>query len=441
MSLYNPVVWQDGMFMKPQHFQQLDRSQSKLSSMLSANASPLHWGIKRLEINSQLLALGKIGITRAEGILQDRTPFELPLLAELPEVKDVDPSIADKVVYLCCPLPSERSELFGTKKDGARYTLESQEAVDACYDSEDMANIVVGKLNFCLMYDHEDKSAYTSIPILKISEVKPDGSVILDESFIPTCIDIHASTVLNKFATEFASMLKHRAESIVQRLGVVDQQGVSSVSDFMLLQALNRYEPLFWHFASAEGVHPESFYRILLQAEGELSTLCSASRRPIEFTKYNHGDLTSCLSRTLDSAKMTLSVMSEQRAIPLTLKDQNYGIRTAAIPDSKIIDTTTFILAVKADVTLDVLHTQFVSQTKIGSIDNIRDLINLQLPGIEIKPMPVVPRALPYHAGYTYFELDKTGEEWAAMKNTAAIAVHVAGDFANLSLQLWAVRL
>ncbi|MFW1378372.1 type VI secretion system baseplate subunit TssK, partial [Vibrio parahaemolyticus] len=117
MSLYNPVVWQDGMFMKPQHFQQLDRSQSKLSSMLSANASPLHWGIKRLEINSQLLALGKIGITRAEGILQDRTPFELPLLAELPEVKDVDPSIADKVVYLCCPLPSERSELFGTKKD------------------------------------------------------------------------------------------------------------------------------------------------------------------------------------------------------------------------------------------------------------------------------------------------------------------------------------
>jgi type VI secretion system protein ImpJ len=133
--------------------------------------------------------------------------------------------------------------------------------------------------------------------------------------------------------------------------------------------------------------------------------------------------------------------MSDQRAIPLALNDQNYGIRTAAIPDSKIIDTTTFILAVKADVPLDVLHTQFVSQTKIGSIDNIRDLINLQLPGIEIKPMPVVPRALPYHAGYTYFELDSSCEEWAALKNAAAIALHVAGDFANLSLQLWAVRL
>ncbi|MGF1696333.1 type VI secretion system baseplate subunit TssK [Vibrio lamellibrachiae] len=441
MSLYNPVVWQDGMFMKPQHFQQLDRSQGKLSSMLISNTSPLYWGIKRIGLNTELLSLGKIGVTNVTGILRDRTPFELPLLADLPEIKDVDPSYADKVVYLCCPLPSERSELFGTNKDGARYSLGQEEAVDACYDSEDMASIVVGKLNFCLMYDHEDKSAFTSIPILKISEVKPDGGVILDDSFIPSCVDIHASEVLSKFATEFAAMLKHRAESIVQRLGVVDQQGVSTVSDFMLLQTLNRYEPLFWHFASVEGVHPEEFYRVLIQAEGELSTLCTSQRRPQEFVKYNHGDLTNCLSQTLDATRVTLSVMSEQRAIPLTLKEQSFGISTAAIPDPKIIDTTTFILAVKADVTLDVLHTQFVSQTKIGSIDSIRDLINLQLPGIEIKPMPVVPRALPYHAGYTYFELDKSCEEWAALSNSAAIAVHVAGEFANLSLQLWAVRL
>ena len=83
-------------------FQQLDRSQTKLSSMLSHSISPLHWGIRRIEVNNELLSLGKISITYAEGILQDRTPFELPLLAELPEVKDVDPSIADKVIYLCC---------------------------------------------------------------------------------------------------------------------------------------------------------------------------------------------------------------------------------------------------------------------------------------------------------------------------------------------------
>ncbi|MBN3492361.1 MULTISPECIES: type VI secretion system baseplate subunit TssK [Vibrio] len=440
MSLYNPVVWQDGMFMKPQHFQQFDRAQTKLSTMLFASSTPLHWGVNQIEINTELLTQGKIAVTRAIGVLQDKTPFDLPLLAEVPDVKEVDPSITDKVIYLCCPLPSEREELFGSDKDGARYLVHHQDAVDAVYASEDTANIAVGQLKFRLMTEDEDRSAYTAIPILKIAEVKPDGTVVLDERYIPTCIDINASKVLSKFTKEFASMLKHRAESIVERLGTVDQQGVSTVSDFMLLQALNRYEPLFWHFSSVEGVHPESLYRILLQAEGELSTLCSTSRRPPQFIEYNHGDLTSCLSHTLENAKRTLSVMSEQRAIPLTLKEQNFGIRTAVIPDKKVVETATFILAVKADVTLDVLHTQFVTQTKIGSIDNIRDLINLQLPGIGIKPMPVVPRALPYHAGYTYFELDRASEEWAGLESASAIAVHVSGEFANLSLQLWAVR-
>ena len=52
-----------------------------------------------------------------------------------------------------------------------------------------------------------------------------------------------------------------------------------------------------------------------------------------------------------------------------------------------------------------------------------------------------VPRQLPYHAGYTYFELDKSSIEWQALTNSAAIAIHVAGDFSNLSLQLWAVKL
>ncbi|MFP3345413.1 type VI secretion system baseplate subunit TssK, partial [Halomonas sp. SIMBA_159] len=81
---------------------------------------------------------------------------------------------------------------------------------DCLYDSEDTTTIHVGSLNFRLMLETEDRSAFTSIPILKISEVKSDGTVLLDDKFIPTCLDIKASAVLTKFVTEFASLLKHR---------------------------------------------------------------------------------------------------------------------------------------------------------------------------------------------------------------------------------------
>ncbi len=441
MSLYNPVVWQDGMFMKAQHFQQLERYHSNHSNLLASYSMPLYWGIKHIEINTGLLSLGKIGITVAEGILQDKTPFSLPTYSDAPMVRDVDSSVIDTVMYLCCPLPSERAELFGKTAESARYSVQEQEAVDSVYESEDTTSIKVGRLNFKLLFEHEDRSSYTAIPILKISEVKPDGSVILDTTFIPTCLDIKGSVVLTKFVTEFASILKHRAESIVERLGMVDQQGVSSVADFMLLQTINKIEPLFWHLANIEGMHPESLYRILVQAEGELATLCSAGRRPSENLPYDHANLTHCLTPLLKTIKETMSVMSEQRAVPLILKAQNYGIHTAAIPDCNLIKNTTLILAVKADVTVDVLLTRFVAQTKIGSINNIRNLINLQLSGIGLTAMPVVPRQLPYHAGYTYFELDKSSDEWLSLIDATGIAVHVSGDFKNLSLQLWAVRL
>ena len=441
MSLYNRVVWQDGMFMKQQHFQQLERAQDKFTSMLIAYSSPLYWGITQIETNTELLSFGKIGLTKAEGILEDRTPFQLPLQANLPEIKTVDPSLIGKCVYLCCPLPSVRSELFGGPKTASRYSIHQQEAVDACYESQDITSIEVGKLNFKLMYDHEDKSAYTAIPILKILDVKADGTVVLDEGFIPTCIDIHASSVLSKYVNEFASMLRHRAESIVERIGVVSQQGVSSVADFMLLQTLNRYEPLFWHFASTGGIHPETLYSTLLQVEGELATICSKMRRPQTYIPYNHTQITYCITHLMEKAKQYLSVMSEQRALPLFLKEQQHGIRTAAIPDVSLLTTSSFILAVKADVPLDVLHTQFVTQTKIGSTENILQLIHFQLPGIAIKAIPVLPRSMPFHADHTYFELDKTDEQWAGLKQSLGIALHVSGHFPNLSLQLWAVKI
>ena len=196
----------------------------------------------------------------------------------------------------------------------------------------------MGKLNFKLMFEDEDKSSYTSIPILKISEVSPEGKVVLDKRFIPPCIDIRASERLTQFSVEFATMIQHKAETIVQRLGEVDQHGVSSVADFMLLQLLNRYEPLFWHMSSAEGIHPESFYQQLLQAEGEFATLCSSGKRPAEFCQYRHNDLTDCFSVYLSRLKSALSVVSDQRAIPLPIKEQKFGIKTVEIPDRNVVE-------------------------------------------------------------------------------------------------------
>ena len=53
-----------------------------------------------------------------------------------------------------------------------------------------------------------------------------------------------------------------RGEELAARLEQSGgSKGVADFADFLLLQAVNRYEPLLAHFAADSGqLHPESFY-------------------------------------------------------------------------------------------------------------------------------------------------------------------------------------
>ena len=86
------------------------------------------------------------------------------------------------------------------------------------------------------------------------------------------------------------------------------------------------------------------------------------------------------------------------------------------------------------------LRRQLPAVSKIGPVEKIRDLVNLQLPGIGVSPMPVAPRQIPYNAGYLYFEFDKHSPMWRELKTSGGIAFHFGSEFAGLDLQLWAIR-
>ena len=75
-----------------------------------------------------------------------------------------------------------------------------------------------------------------------------------------------------------------------------------------------------------------------------------------------------------------------------------------------------------------------------GPSDKLRDLVNLQLPGVVLRSLPTAPRQLPFHAGFHYFELDRGGELWKQLEKSGSLALHVAGDFPALELELWAIR-
>ena len=71
------VVWQEGMLLRPQHFQQNDRH---TEYQLKTRTRHLHcyaWGFFSMEIDRQFLNMGKLVVSQASGVLPDGSLFEI----------------------------------------------------------------------------------------------------------------------------------------------------------------------------------------------------------------------------------------------------------------------------------------------------------------------------------------------------------------------------
>ena len=78
MGWENKVVWGEGLFLQPQHLQQQERYVERLIRTSTGGLVPFSYGLTRLEIDTDMLALGKFAIRSAAGIFPDGTPFSIP---------------------------------------------------------------------------------------------------------------------------------------------------------------------------------------------------------------------------------------------------------------------------------------------------------------------------------------------------------------------------
>jgi type VI secretion system protein ImpJ len=131
----------------------------------------------------------------------------------------------------------------------------------------------------------------------------------------------------------------------------------------------------------------------------------------------------------------------QAKAESIPIHKEQYGTWAAPVHDRDLLETADFILAVRSTTEVEKLRELFSQQAKVGSIEQITELINLQLPGIPLISLPVAPRNLPYHAGFSYFQLDRNNPAWdTMMRETAGFGFHITGSLPELEFELWAVR-
>ena len=438
----NKVIWSEGIFLLPQHFQQQDRYIQNLVNRRCLGLQPYDWGFYSLTIDSELFKIGKLALRECKGIFPDGTPFNLPGDDELPLPLDIPEDIHDEIVFLS--LPVRRPEMVEIDNDAhpdglARFRVGEREVRDNTNGAESKAAVQVGKLKTRLMSQREERSGYTGLGVARIIEARADKNIVVDDDFIPANLNCFAVSRLRGFLRELHGLLNTRGEEIARQLADPDHGGVAEITEFLKLQLVNRYQPLFEHLSNVVGLHPENFYRIGIQLSGELSTFFRPDKRPAGLPPYQHEDLQATFSPLMKELREFFSEPPIRRATLLPLRGPKNGIYAAKRPDLSLLESATFVLAAKANMSAETLRRDFPRQIKIGPVEEILELIKKLIPGIGIDPLAMVPRQIPFHAGFTYFVLNKHSEFWSKMKSSGGFAIHIGANLPGLELEFWAI--
>ena len=173
----------------------------------------------------------------------------------------------------------------------ARHDVRELQARDATASGGDSAVLEVGALRTRFLLASDVTEAYACMPLAHVVECRQDKQVVLDESFIPTVLHARAASRLATFMTELLGLLHQRGEALGGRVAATGRGGAAEFADFLMLQAINRYEPLLAHYADSGALHPEELFRICVSAAGELATFTTTAKRPPKFPAYRHDRL------------------------------------------------------------------------------------------------------------------------------------------------------
>ena len=443
MAWDNRVLWTEGLFLQPHHFQQHDRYLERLAESAGGLGCPYPWGLTRLAIDRELLAQGRFALTACTGRLPDGTPFDAPASDPLPPPLALDADAAGQTLYLALPLRRPGAPESGPPAavhTMLRFRAGEETVQDSALGNDTATLMEVGRLDLRLLRTRDARDGFACCGVARVLERRPDQLVVLDETYIPPCLDLRAAPRLTGFIEEITGLLHRQAEARAGRVRGGGRGGVSDWADFLMLQLINRAEPVVVHLGRITGLHPEALYRWLLALVGELATFASDSKRPPDFPVYRHDDLDPTFTPVMERLRDYLSRELVERAVQIPIQEHKYGFRTALVADRSLLDGARFVLAAHAAMDSQALRNRLPTQAKIGPIERIQEFVKLALPGITIRPMSTAPLEIPYHAGFDYFELDRGSEFWKQLATGGGLALHIGGEFPNLELALWAIR-
>lgn len=439
MSRYSKVTWYEGLFLRQHHLQQSDRYIEHMVENRTRFISPYPWGFSELKIDMDLAQANKFALRAASGIFQDGTPFDMPGTSPLPPPIDV-PDGSDKLtVWLTVPVATDSALEIDMPENpsGSRMVRAVETITDSTSRMHVEEEIEVAHLRLAFDVRNTPKQGFHNLKVARILEVR-DETIVFDPTFAPPVLVTHAHPVVAGWIDRVIGWVDTKLQGLSRYAADPTSGGGLQAFDYYMLQLLNREVNVLKHMRNSKYVHPEQYYEELLRLAGELWTF-SPSRLARDYPAYDHDNLSDVFDPLLADIQRLLS-LDLGRAIHLDLIQRGPNAFVAAVTDRALFRNATFVLEVAANLPLTQIQQQFPVLCKIGPNTKMNEIVQVNLPGIELVHMPTPPRQIRTISDHVYFYLNKASNLWPEFSTASSMGLHFAGDWPELQLDLWAIQ-
>lgn len=437
------VLWTKGVLLTPQHLQLQDRFlEDQIAFRLQAHTY-CPWGFSRLELDREALSGGVLALRTASGLFGDGLPFEIPAADSPPPPRPLEGHWKADQEWLDIYLAIPEQRLGGVNIATSAGTGDARYLAEVVLRRDETTGLTekplqVARKNFRFLIEGESLEGSSALRIARLLR-STAGGVQLDPHFVPPLLDIGASDYLLSLLRRLLEVLSARSSALAsarrQRNRGLADFGISDVANFWLLYTINTHLPRLRHLFEVRRGHPADLFAALLELGGALTTF-SHSHHPRSLPEYNHADPSAPFTTLDELIRHLLETVVPTSHIALPLREERPMTYATALEQDRYLAAPQLLLAVSAALSPAELARRVPTLVKTSSADRVDHLIRQALPGITLHHLPTPPNSIPVKLDYQYFQLERTGPEWEAVRRVRNLAVYVPSDFPDPRLEL-----
>ncbi|GAB3554576.1 type VI secretion system baseplate subunit TssK [Noviherbaspirillum agri] len=441
------ILWGEGLFLRPQHFQRQDLYHENRLIELGRAAHPYLWGITTLSFDHDALATGTLRLNAIRGILPDGEMINAPDGDDLPEainlgsIEDLGNSL---VFHVGLPYLRQAGPNFCTKVDGpsqaCRYSQHEEQAPDL-YTNAIESGLTVLKKSLRLLSGRDNREQYVSLPIAR---VRPNGSggYEFDPAFVPPVLSVRASPELFRILRRLMEILQAKAQALYGYHREPSQNILEfrsgDIASFWLLHTVNSAYSSLQHLFQHPALHPERLFHEMLKLAGQLLTFSKAYGLG-DLPAYNHTEPGPEFVKLDRIIRELLETVISSRYFSIALTEVKPAFHLGRLDSEKLTSNASYYLSVAADMPPAELVETVPQRIKIGAPDDVEKMVSSAMPGVRLMSAPQVPASIPVRPGCYYFSVEPHGALYERMIAASAIMIYAPAGFKTLKLELFAI--